>query len=488
MISHYNFKRFLFSLLLLTVLVGLSPISVDAKEATARLVFKKQATRTQDSETYSYTVKKSETLLDILRNELGVKKNRFSIVRRYNPHLTNLDLIHPGQKIFLPMRLRKTVSVEGKEVVSEEPAEQKGAISSGLGLPPVEHLAMMQAILQRMNSSMMTSGRYVIPLPEIGQISIDCGMIPVIEFDDGSVVLMDFKRQMPDNIRRMIRKNWPNYTVVKVDGRQGIMAILASGVNASKSYTMKKSAGPSSYGQKPAVRLPAAWLIARSPASGKPASTQILLTPRTSDGRIPKALVDYLKNNQLIITEIVNDVVLAPLPAEKARAAGASVPRLPSSSRRALVKSLLERLGWPTKTDTDVQIFDAAKDGFNLSIKADVQTRMGERDFLFLSKPLPQQFANILQGRAMEIIQLPSGEPSGVAIEKTLIGLKIPYSTIPYMFPVSQHADLDPVKVIFATLRIETKKQEPLYLVDFDMDPELYSLLTANMGFTIIRY
>ena len=49
-----------------------------------------------------------------------------------------------------------------------------------------------------MNGSMMTTGRYVIPLPEIGQISIDCEMIPVIEFDDGSVVLMDFKGQMPE--------------------------------------------------------------------------------------------------------------------------------------------------------------------------------------------------------------------------------------------------------------------------------------------------
>ena len=148
MMSHHNFYGFFWGLLLLMVLVGLCPVSsIDAKEDTARLVFRKQAPRTQ-GETYAYTVKKSETLLDIVRNELGLKKNRFSIIRRYNPHLTNLDLIHPGQKIFLPLRLRKTVSMEGKEVVSEEPVEQKGAISSGLGLPPAGHLAAMQALLK----------------------------------------------------------------------------------------------------------------------------------------------------------------------------------------------------------------------------------------------------------------------------------------------------------------------------------------------------
>ena len=266
------------------------------------------------------------------------------------------------------------------------------------------------------------------------------------------------------------------------------MAILSSAVNASKSYAMKKATA--SFFIRPKARREAARFLADYASScyGK-----IGIHPNRPDtqdrrGTSSEILVDHLKNNQLVLTEVLNEVVLAPLPDGKVQGAPPSVPRLPSSSRKALVSALLERLGWQTKTDTDVQIFDAVKDGFNLSIKADVQTRMGEREFLFLSKPLPKQFMSILEGRSTEIILLSSGDSSGVTIEKTLTGLKIPYSTIPYMFPVSKHPDLDMVKVIFPTLRIDTEKQKPYYLIDFEMDPEMYSLLHTHMGFTIVRY
>lgn len=468
---------------------GLCPLPADAKEDTARLVFKKQAPRLQRTEAYTYTVKKSEHLLDIVKNELGITKHRYSIIRRYNPHITNLNLIRPGQKIFLPLKLRKAVHMEGREITSDDSAEKKGTIQSGKGLPPPGRLTAMQAVLQRMNGSITISGRYVIPLPEIGQITIDCEMIPVIEFDDGSVVFMDFKNQMPENVRKLIRRHWANYSVLRADGRHGAMDILSGAVNTSKTYTMKRMSASFLHGQKPAVKLPVDWLITRIPSAGKaPSYTQAIFLLKTDEGRLPKSLADYLRRTRFVVTELLNETVLAPLPETAAKTAFPPIPRLNSTSQKEVIISLLKHLGWQVSTDADVQIFDAAKDGFNLSIKADIQARMGGKGFLFLSKPLPRQFVDILHGRALEIIVFSSSDSSRQTIEKTLSGMKVPYSTIPYMFPVSSHSSLNAVKVIFPTIRIPSEKSGPIYLIDFAMDPDVYSLLCSQMGFTILQY
>jgi hypothetical protein len=313
-------------------------------------------------------------------------------------------------------------------------------------------------------------------------------MIPVFDFDDGSVVLMDFKNQMPENVRRLIRRHWPNYAVEKTDGRRGAWDILSSAVNTSKTYTMKKTPAPFMHGRKPTVKLPVDWLITRSPSPGKAAYAQAVLMLKADGERHPKTFVDYMGKNQLVITEIRNEAVLPLLPGGTSQSVASSVPRLIAESKKELVIALLDRLELHPVTDVDVQIFDAAKDGFNLSIKADVQVRVGEKGFLFLSKQLPAQFVNILQGRAVEIIFLSPSDSSGDTIKKTLDGMKIPYSTVPYMFPVSTSSDLQAVKVIFPTLRIPSEKRDPYYLIDFAMDSDMYTLLHTQMGFTIIQY
>ncbi|MDD5170071.1 MAG: hypothetical protein PHN75_14730, partial [Syntrophales bacterium] len=202
-----------------------------AKEDTAHLTFRKKVISPQKSDTYTYTVKKSENLLAIIKDELGITEHRVSIIRRYNPGIRNLNLIHPGQKIILPSKYRKHVQKNagpGEGIVPSQERDIKKAI-----LPPNAEVSMtggfsvMQAILGRMNASMLTTGRYVIPLPDIGQMNIDCEVIPVIEFDDGSVTFLDFKNQMPENIKNMIRKYWTNYSTITVDTQDSTLNILA---------------------------------------------------------------------------------------------------------------------------------------------------------------------------------------------------------------------------------------------------------------------
>ena len=166
-----------------------------AKEDTAHLVLKKTAVTAQLVKFFTYTIKKGDHLLDIVRNELGINKNRLSIIKKYNPQIKNINLIYPGQKIIFPTGPYKssTKSINAATATSQDIQTEKRFIQCG---------------------TMMTSGRYVNPLPEIGQITVDFEMMPMIEFDDGSIVFMDYRKQMPDNIKKLSRKIVSNFLPV----------------------------------------------------------------------------------------------------------------------------------------------------------------------------------------------------------------------------------------------------------------------------------
>ena len=485
-------KTLLMSAMILGVFSLAPGESCLAKEDTAHLVFKKKAVSSLDTETYTYTVKKSDKLLDIVRNELGITKHRLSLIRQYNPEIANTDKIRPGQKLILPLGPRKaflqaTGKAEGS-VPSPEPESSKGIIQSDEGVPMASRLALMQAILGRMNASMTTSGRYIVPLPEIGQITVDCSLIPVIEFDDGSVTFLDFRRQIPDSIRRLVRKHWANYSVITVSSKEATLSILARAVHTSRTYSMTRPKGSSLFGQKPLLRLPADWMIARKSGGAKESPVQAVMTLKSAEARLPGPIAGLLAKRQLVATEIEGNTVLPPLPKAPAEATTVSVPRLKTHSQTELVFDLLNRLGFQPVRNSEIQIFDSRKDGFNLSVTAEIQVQNGPKRVLFVSKKLPEQFMDILQGRDTEVAALQENASPAAAIGKALTALHVPYTTIPYAFPVSRNPDLAAVKVIFPTIRVLTTKGEPCYLIDFDMDADLFALLHKQMEFHIIAY
>ena len=459
-----------------------------AKEDTAHLIFKKSAPAA--TETFTYTVKKGDHLLAIIKNELGITKNRYALIKRYNPRLKNLNVIRPGQKLVLPVPPNRAAGpqnvgsgVEG----SSEPEAKKGLLqATEEGLPSPNRLIVMQSILKRMDGNMMISGRYVVPLPEIGQVSVDCERIPVVEFDDGSVVFMDFKKQMPEDIKKLVRKHWANYIVVAATDKDDPLSTLADAVNASQSYSMKELVKPLFIGQNPSIRLLADWMISGKPASGKGGYRHALVVINSEERRLPRPVLSYLDKNRLTVTEILNNTVLPPRADMPASTAASALPRLNTGSVRDLVSDLLILLGLKPVLDTDVQIFESPKDGFNLSVKADLETRSGNQRLIFTSKTLPRQFIDILQSRATEIVSLTEKDPPKTAIEKTLIALKLRYTMVPYLFPVSALAKTVSAKVLFPTICIPL--DPPLYLIDFVMDAELYGLLHDNLGFKIVQY
>jgi hypothetical protein len=296
---------------------------------------------------------------------------------------------------------------------------------------------------------------------------------------------------MPDNIKKLIRKYWKNYIVITADVKDGILPALANAVNASKAYAMRKQTRPLVFGQKPSVRLPIDWLITgQSPSSNGTTTSymQAIIKIRTEDGRLPAAMVAFMSKKQFLFTEILNGKVLPLLTEVLSEGTSGKLPQLNPSSRHRLVLDLLGYLDFKPVIDEDVQIFNSAKDGFNLSMKADIRCNYGNQRVIYSPRKVPNQFIDILKTKSTEVVVLSENDTPMAVIEKTLTAFRIPFTTIPYQFSVSLNPDLAGVKVFFPTIRFLSPKGNPAYLIDFNMEDPIYRLLHDQLGFDILRY
>ncbi len=541
-------------LVLILILFLVNPQSVVlAREDTAHLSLKKTAI--SDQKLQPYVVKKGEWLFDIMRNQLGITSHRFTIIKKLNPQLKNLNKIYPGQVIMLPekdptgsisdrhatetsykarkgdsltriavrqlnvkpgdvvktvnqiRRLNpdiknanriypgqvvqlprrsivitkqdeKTSQVDSPEIKKSEKKEKKV-------MPPENRLDIIRHVIGRMNGSLVTAGKHYIPIPQTGQVTIDCAMIPVAELEDGSTILVDFTDRVPDSLKKLIQANWKNYHVVKADSTDGIVAILQKIINASGAYTITKETKPFVLGKSPSVQITIDWLISKKTSGDGKSYSQGLVFLTDNSHMLPGPMTAYAERNGLIVSEIVDGQGL--VSASNPKYIIPEIPVLFAGAGRDLAYALLVTLNYSPLRATDVKIFDSVTDGFNLSIAADLLVKKGDRQVMIHSKKLPQQFVDNLRNKGIDTVFLEEGDSRKSVIEKTIRVMNIPCSADIFMFSEPEKINKPKGSVRFPAFKV-TKNKGFLYLIDFDMDREIYGYLHTKWEVNIVKF
>jgi hypothetical protein len=130
-------------------------------------------------------------------------------------------------------------------------------------------------------------------------------------------------------------------------------------------------------------------------------------------------------------------------------------------------------------------MFDTVKDGFNLSIKADVLVNKENKKYIIYSQILSPQFVNALKQAGNELIFVKDNDSPEKIMEKILHGLNIPFTSGNFTFsgPEKNQA---PYALNFNGTKIKTDKD--LYVIDFDIDQELRGLLQEVWSANIAKY
>jgi hypothetical protein len=468
------------------VSVFLAGGSLWAKEDTAYLTFRKSAPSKPGITVY--TVKKGEWLLDIGRRVTGETKHVYSIIRKYNPGIKNLNLIYPGQKIFLPVKATATVSSTDKPPLSTPPlSQQAGVLKDDRPYPTQVKWALVKQVLGQIGATVTSEGKYYLPMRDMGQITIDCRKIPMVEFADKGVVFIDFRNQIPDNLRQLVSRTWKHYAIIKMDPQAEVIIILEQIIQASSTHAMIKQEQPLKIGSQPVVQIPVSWTI-KNKSSAPTSSPHAIGLWSRSEGTysLPEPIIAYAEARGWKIIEMVQDRIVKAAPDDPIPVR--PVSKFNSTSLIALTDDCFRRLGLQTERNAELKIFDSARDGFDLKVEADLLVRKGDQKFIFLSKKMPNQFLNILRNSGTEVIIATEGETKNSLLEKSLIALNIPCEFNTFSFPATEKTDQVGMSISFPALKISMDKTKILYLIDFDMDERMNGFLSEKMGILVIKY
>lgn len=462
---------------------------VCAKEETAHLTFEKGKVSKKD--TYAYTIKQGDTLYSLVSSAYDPGSNRtrqqiYDTIKQLNPRLTSIHVIYTGQKMRLPKKylfpgaraVTITEKMTGPEKVEAAPPDPP--------LPTSDYrMAVIREVITRMNGTLSTAGNYYIPLPQSGQISIECARIPVAELADGSVILLDFSRRLSASLKKIIPMQWPNVHLVSVSIHEESPRILQKVLATSRVYTMAKMQKPLEVGKTPQLQIAPGWLIAERSADGEKKALQLITFLKDRNRLLPKAFIAEAKRSGLVITEVIEGHGVVDPPATQPQAL--SISDLRSAAHMDLIVNLLNMFNLQPSRNMDIKIFEQSRDGFNLSVKADLMVRQGNRRTMFHVKPLPSQFSDILRENGVEPVFLAQTDSRRTTIEKTLIGLGASFSSGVFSFSVPQEVEKPKGVIRFPAVRAAFNKSSR-YLIEFDMDQDLYQLLHQQWGINLIRY
>lgn len=438
-----------------------------------------------------YRIREGDSISRIILSELNLQPAEalpvYRRIRTLNPEIADLNRLQTGQTLLLPPRPALDSAPQADPLQTTlgtgEKIDTKTATTKS---PPVDNLlGVIRPVINRMRGAVTTTGSYFIPLQETSQITIDCSMIPVVELDDGTTVLLDYGNRLSENLKELIRQSWKNYAFLTAEELRDSLVGVQGIVRHSRNYRMVPVDKPLTLASKPEILVFPDWLIIGKETAGGASYRQGLFLLERGERPLPAEAKGFIEKFGVAVTEIAGDRVLFSVEAPP-------TPRQPAADLRnligvALAEKLLTALGEAPVRNAEVVIFNEARNGFNLSVTADLSIRKGEKRFILQTKKLPEQFIQILREAGTEVISIGEKDQGRPLIEGVLKGLGIPIPFGYFSFQMPEEGKRPRITASFSALQATTEG-EPVYLIDFDPPPGGLPFLNGRRGGRVVRY
>ncbi|MCX5820855.1 MAG: LysM peptidoglycan-binding domain-containing protein [Deltaproteobacteria bacterium] len=438
-----------------------------------------------------YRILEGDSISRIILSEMNINPAEalpvYRLIRKLNPEVPDLNWLPVGQTLRLPPGpSRSAVPPAAPLTTAARPTENFDTKAAAKKSPAADSLlGIIRPVIGRMRGAVTVTGSYFIPLQEATQITIDCSQIPVVELDDGTTVLLDYGDRLSENLKGLIRQSWKNYAFLTAeefrDGLGGLLGIIRH----SQNYRMVRADKPLELTVKPEILIFPDWIITGKETAGGATYRQGLFLLDRGERPLPAEARTFIEKSGVAVTEIAEDrAVSSP---ETPPALRPAIADLRDLKGIALAEKLLATLGETAVRNTEVVVFDQARNGFNLSVTADLLIRKGEKRFILHTKRLPEQFVQVLREAGTEVLPIGEKDQGRALIEGVLKGLGIPVSFGHFSFRIPDEGKRPRLTASFSALRA-MNEGEPIYLTDFDMPPAVLPFLNGSRGGRVVRY
>ena len=430
----------------------------------------------KDIKVENYVVKKGDTLVKVVKERFDVPRERITdeyiqLLARLNPDILDINLIHPGQvvriPIYTPQVVRLPIGPEGSfEPGDEELTEELTALS--------HHLMEVFCL---MGEEWVGTGEHFIPLKSGGQAKLKTDSFPIVNLFNGNRVIVDLSNNLPDKMAQLITSSWKNYRVVHLGKGVTLRTALDKILRACNYDRVYKRGEPLVLGGDIHLRMTADWIV--KPSAGEEGQTILITLTDHQSAKTPPEIRAFLATLGIKAIEYPpsDELGTEPGPQFEILQAGHEKPEL--------IEMVLNLTGQPYDRDVDIPIYEGQKTDFNLIVKADFLLRMDGRKAIIDFTGLGPDIISLLREHRYEVLSLAQEAYPPKVVSQTLNFIGVQYDADPHAFMATSRDASKNISVTIPGIVFQDNQGRNVFASQLALPHEIAGFLTRK-GYKIL--
>lgn len=432
----------------------------------------------KDVDLENYTVETGDSLTRIIKGRYDIPKDYLygeylGMIKKLNPSIRDLNIIHPGQKIKLPVYspevVRKPIkmampqeSEEKKEHVKED--KTKGSVSDDLGV-----------IFTEMGEEWVKTGEHFIPLKSGSQIDLKAVSFPILNLQNGLRVMVDLNNKLPDKMAKLIESSWGNYRVLHLVEGDNLRSALDKILEVCNYPKVSKMGEALELGGDIPIRITADWIVK--------------LSEKQSNNRPGFVVINLIEgpvtNTPWMIKEYLNSlgvkVIDYPQGDDKGTEVVENAATLKGGGESAsLIRALLDLTGRSYSTEVEIPVYQRQKAGFKLIIKADFFMKIKGRDAIIDLIGLAPEMISLLEDHKFSVLSMANEKDPLAMVSMTLGFLDIKSQNGPHSFMAGNRDDSRNVKLTLPGVVFHDSRGNPVLATPLILPEEIAAFLSKR--------
>jgi hypothetical protein len=437
----------------------------------------------KDLELENYTIKPDDALIRVINSRYDISErelyNYLQLVKRLNPSIEDLNLVHPGQKVKLPVWSPQTVKVPILTPPPSPPPSSPGEKVKKQEMTALGH--QLGDIFSQMGEEWIQTGDHFIPLQSGGHMNLKTESFPILNLVSGYKVIVDLNNELPENMARLIESNWETYRIIHLSENDDLgMAFyrILSVCPYAKIYTLGE---PLELGGDIPLRITGDWIIKpTSEPTGNNEKVTVINLLNERSPKTPRAIKDYLSGLGIKVIDYPSGV-------DDTSSSGGEMEILnPGESLSSLVEIILRKTGQSFSRDVEIPIVKGGNTGFNLIIRADFFLKVRGKDAIVDLEGIGSDMTILLEEHEFKVLSLAGQEDPSSVLRSTLDFLGIPFDSSPHYFMASKRGEQKDIKLTIRGIVFQDKEGQSILATHLNI-PEEIALFLSQRGYLLLR-
>ncbi|MBW2028594.1 MAG: LysM peptidoglycan-binding domain-containing protein [Deltaproteobacteria bacterium] len=425
-----------------------------------------------------YTVKPGDSLVKVVKGHYDIpldtlRHEYLELVRRLNPAIQDLNLIHPGQMIRLPIYspqvVRVPIAQRGTHPPEPSPTQKKLlSLSRELG-----------EIFRRIGEEWVQTGEHFIPLKSGGQVNLKADSYPIVNLNNGNRIIIDVLHLLPEKMITLITSNWQNYKIVQLKEGDDLRNALGK-ILPLCGYTKIYPPGQALHLEGDVkIEITGDWIVETAPQDEDKKRLAVISITDSQRAPIPLELSDYLKGLGVTVIDFPPSEDKGPAPLS----VGESLQ--PVFNKSDLVERMFRLSGQGFAKDVEIPVYQSRNTDFNLIVKADFLFQKDGVDRIVDLTGLGDSVLSLLREHQFDVLSLSNINDPVLIASRTLdfMGVKANSGIHPFMA-----ADRDTqrnIKLSIPGITFKDRRGQTVFATEVSL-PEEIAVFLKRRGYSLL--